>query len=184
VFALLTTLVAGSAGSLLLMGVARAWRARDTQARCAALGLAGFLGAVGLLVLLTGHARAGYAPVTPSRYMLLSVPALCAAYLVWEFYGWRMARPAQAVLLAVVIAILPINASRGFTWRDWYVNGMKAVEADIAAGMAPGDLAQRHRAFLLHWNQELLAQHIKLLRDHGHPAFQPAVPSAQGSQRR
>lgn len=179
-FAFLTALAAVSAGGLVLMGGWRAWQARDTQLRATALGLGSFLGAIGLLTLLVGHSRAGYAPTigTPSRYMLLSVPALCAAYLVWELYGQRAARPAQAVLLAVVIAILPVNASRGFSWRDWYVQGMQGVEADVAAGRTPEQLAQRHRPFLLRWNQDLLTQDIKLLRDHGHPAFQPvAAPS-------
>jgi hypothetical protein len=77
-----------------------------------------------------------------------------------------------------VRALLPINASRGLSWRGWYVQGMEAVEADVAAGRTPSDLAQRHRAFLLHWNQDLLAKDIKLLRDHGHPAFQPVGPTA------
>jgi hypothetical protein len=184
VFALLTTLVVGSASRLVLMGGLSAWRMRDTQSGGTVLGLAGFLGAIAMLVLLIGHARAGYAPLIPSRYQLFSVPTLCAACLVWEFYGWRAARPAQAILLVALIAILPVNASRGFGWRGWYVNGMKAVETDIAAGTTPGDLAQRHREFLLHWNQQLLAQDIKLLRDHGHPAFQSAVANAPASRRR
>ncbi len=182
-FALLTALVAGSAGSLLLMGGWRAWRARDVASRATALGLAGFLSAIGMVVLAIGHSRAAYVPMIglPSRYMLFSVPALCAAYLVWELYGWRAARLAQAALLAVAIAILPINASRGFGWRDWYVQGMEAVKADIAAGRTAGDLAQRHRQFLLHWNEKLLAQDIGLLRDHGHPAFQPIAAAARPS---
>jgi hypothetical protein len=180
-FAILTTLIAGSAGGLLLAGAWRAWRARDTQLRATALGLAGFLGAIGLLLLLIGHARAGYAPLMPDRYQLFSVPALCAAYLVWELYGRRAVRSAQAALLVAVIVALPVNASRGFSWRAWYVHGMEAVEADIAAGKTPDDLAQRHRVFLLHWNQDLLAQDIKLLRDHRHPSFRPAVPAARAS---
>lgn len=184
-FAFLTILAAVSAGVVLLMGGWRAWRTRDTQPRATALGLASFLGAIGMLILLIGNSRAAYVPTTglPSRYVLLSAPALCAAYLVWALYGWRAARPAQAILLVVAIAILPLNALRGLGWRGWYVNGMKGVEADIAAGMAPGDLARRHGAFLLHWNQELLAQDIKLLRDHGHPAFRSAVPGAPAPQR-
>ncbi len=176
-FALLTVLAAGSAGRLLLGEGWREWRARDTQSRATALGLAAFLGAIGLLILLIGHSRAGYVPAigVPSRYMLLSAPALCAAYLVYELYGKRAVRPVQAALLVVTIAILPLNARRGFDWGGWYVHGMKAVEADIAAGRTPNDLAQRNGVFLLHWNQPLLARDIKLLEERRHPAFQPGA---------
>jgi len=180
-FALLTTLLAGSAGALLLPAGWRAWRSRDGQARATVLGMGGFLGAIGLLILLIGYSRAAYVPTigVPTRYALFSAPMLCVAYLAWQMYGRRGVRAGQAILVVVVILILPLNVVRGFGWRAWYVDGMEAVETDLAAGMTPDDVAKRHRAFLLHWNEELLARNIKLLRDHGHPAFKPIVPASQ-----
>ena len=47
--------------------------------------------------------------------------------------GWGASRRLVPVTMAVAaLALLPYNIGAGWFWRDWYVQGMKSVEADIS----------------------------------------------------
>jgi len=143
-----------------------AWRERGPE-RDRALGLFCFGGGTLVLTLAMGWGRAATVPTQgmPDRYALLATPALCAAYFVAMLYGPRVAALAvQWALLVALVAVLPGNVREGFSWRDWYVSGATAVERDIAAGVPRLELARRHRQYLLHWNESMLADRIAMLR--------------------
>jgi hypothetical protein len=99
---------------------------------------------------------------------LLAVPLLCAVFFAWQLYApRRWATRVQAALLLVAVALLPANTRAGLAGRDWVERGMDAVRRDIATGMPRPLLAERHRAFLLHWDGERLAAGIRMLGDAG-----------------
>ena len=164
--------VLGTAAVLLptLFVLARAALRLRGPERRRALGLACFAVACAGLALAMGWGRSGLVPEVgmPPRYALLSAPTLAAAYFVWELYGPRRLRRSVALLLLVVTAALvPINTRIGFGWRNWYVGGMDAVERDLQAGVPLAAMAERHRAFLLHWDQAKLEAGMRMLRAAG-----------------
>lgn len=148
----------------LLRAAWRAWLGSAAEERERVLGMLCYgAGMVGLIAAI-GYGRAGYGTgATPYRYALLVAPIFCLAYFVWQLYGPRLASRVQAMFAVIPLLCLPWNVHAGFDWRDWYVNGMELVERDIAAGRSAGQIAADHRAFLLHWNQALLADRIRML---------------------
>jgi hypothetical protein len=78
-----------------------------------------------------------------------------------------------AILLVV---ILPLNVRAGFEWRDWYVGGMRKVEADIDSGVPIPELAARHYPFLMHWSEDRLRTAMHHLHDAGIGPFSSAAP--------
>jgi hypothetical protein len=149
--------------------VAGACRTQGAERR-RALGLLLFLSSMVVLAFGMGWGRAGLVPQVgmPMRYVLLAVPALCTSYFIWELYGppfWRII--AQLGLLAIMGISLPINTQAGLLWRNWYRQGMAAVERDLMAGTPRSVLAERHRAFLLHWDQDNLASGMQMLHQAG-----------------
>jgi hypothetical protein len=155
-----------AAGALLLV---RAWQGRGAE-RMRALRLLLFAGAFLTLALAVGWGRAGSVPTwgLPARYALLSAPALALVYFVWELYGPPALRGwVRAGLLAVMCIALPFNTQAGLQWGRWYRNGMTTVERDLVAGTPLPEMARRHRAFLLHWNEEMLASRMQMLSEAG-----------------
>ena len=183
-----TAAVLGTAAVLLptLFVLARsAARLRGLEQR-RALGLVAFAVACAGLALAMGWGRAGLVPEVgmPARYALLSAPTLAATYFVWELYGPVRLRSGIALLLLIVTAALvPLNTRIGFGWRNWYVGGMDAVERDLQADVPLGVMAERHRAFLLHWDQAKLEAGMRMLRAAGLGPFGPsrALPSEQAA---
>lgn len=146
----------------------------DQQRR--AFGLVSFAGGCAVLALAIGWGRAATDVVSgmPMRYVIFSVPTLCAAYYVWELYAPMVARRGmQAALCVIMLALLPWNTREGFGlpgrydigWRGWYVTGMNAVEHDIDAGVPRLEMAHRHREFLMHWDETKLAAGMRMLHD-------------------
>jgi hypothetical protein len=111
--------------------------------------------------------------IWPLRYVLLSVPALCTAFFVWELYGSARQRAiVQTGLLLGMGLLLPLNSMEGLEWRDWYRKGMSAVEQDLVAGTPRSALAERHRDFLIHWwEPDRLADGMQMLHDAGMGPF-------------
>jgi hypothetical protein len=138
---------------------ARAVLLADREDRPRALGLMLFIGAGIALGLGIGWGRGGYPYRIPDRYALLSVLPLVAAAFAWELYAPRRLGRRVAMGLAVLLVLmLPLNVRAGFEWRDWYVGGMRKVEADIAA---------RHYPFLMHWSEDRLRAAMHDLHDAG-----------------
>jgi hypothetical protein len=148
-----------------------ALRSAEGEEHVRIAGLLAFLGAVAALALAIGWGRAGHVAATgrmPIRYTLFGVPGLCAAYFSLLLYGPRWLRGAGPACLALLMALLlPLNTLIGLQRRDWFGAGMAAFERDLAAGVSPELLAERHHAFLLHWDEELMVAGTKMLHDAG-----------------
>ena len=174
----LSALVVGTffVGAAIVIG-RRVLRDRGSDRR-RALALLLFLGGSAVLALGVGVGRAAdpFGEDMPIRYVLLAVPGLCAGYIAWSSYGAsdRMGRRMPVLALAAIVVVLPVNTHEGLQWRDYYRSGVDAFEGDVAAGISRVDLARRHRAFLLHWNEPLLATNMKLLSEAGIGPF-PAI---------
>jgi hypothetical protein len=153
------------AGRALLGGLASAW---PTDRR-RLLGLALLAGALVALALAMGWGRAGRVESSgrmSTRYALLAVPALCAAYFTAELYGSRgVRRLTQGALLVAAIGLLPMNTLVGVQRRNWFERGMESVESDVRAGVPVDALADRHYRFLLPWSRDDLAAGIRMLRE-------------------
>lgn len=128
-----------------------------------------------LITLAIGQGRAGLVPSVglPARYALLAVPILCLSFLVWELYSSRrQSQLIQTIFLVAVLLLLPLNIKAGFGWRDWYSQGMNAVQQDIIKGVPIDVLAERHRNFLVHWwEKERLIENMQMLHDFGVEPF-------------
>lgn len=158
-----------TAAALLGSAALIVWRTLHERADRARLaGMFCFLGASGLLALAIGEGRAAQMPAggMPDRYALLSVPALAAAWFSWQEWGGRFRAVMPALLALAIVALLPANVAAGYSWRNWYVGGMKAVELDLAAGRSLDAIAAEHRAFLMHWDQGRLLRALRLLERH------------------
>ena len=158
-----------SSGAMLMAEVLRTRGVEQLRA----LGLLSFLGSIVMLALGVGWGRAGSVEIDlglgmPTRYVILAVPALCAGYFTWELYGPPPLRnTAQMALFVVMFVLIPMNTQAGFQLRDWYLQGMDAVERDLTAQIPRSVLAERHRASLLHWDQAKLASGMQLLHQAG-----------------
>jgi hypothetical protein len=157
---------------VLLIGLRRA-RGGD---RLRGIGVLLFAGGCVVLALAIGWGRAATDLVSgmPMRYVLLSVPTLCATYFVWELYApVKPRRWLQAALCLTMVVLLPWNTFEGFGlpgrydvgWRGWYVSGMTAVEQDVRDGVPRLQMAARHREFLMHWDEAKLAAGMRMLLD-------------------
>jgi hypothetical protein len=151
-------------GLLALWGFVRRWRTDGARG----LGLALFIGSGLALGVLIAAGRGAYPYQMPARYALFSAMPLLAALAAWEFYAPRLpARTIGALAALGFLLLLPLNAKAGFTWRDWYLDGVRQVEADIAERRPPAAIASRHFPFLMHWCESCLAEAIARLRDAG-----------------
>lgn len=161
--------ILGTAALLLPTGVLliRAVLRRRGLDRQRALGLTFFAAGCAALALAVGWGRSGLVPEVglPARYALLSAPTLVVAYFIWTLYSRRLRHGIALLLLVTAAVLVPFNTRIGFGWRNWYVGGMEAVERDVAAGVDAAVLAERHRAFLLHWDQEKLEDGLRMLQD-------------------
>ena len=162
------------AATMLLLVRALA-RARGAE-RQRAFGLLSFAGGCAVLALAIGWGRAATDMVSgmPMRYVLFAVPALCAAYFIWELYASEAPRRwLESALCVAMLVLLPWNTREGFGlpgrydigWRGWYVTGMNAVEQDLRNGMPRLEMASRHREFLMHWDENKLAAGMRMLHD-------------------
>ena len=175
--------ILGTAAFLIPTGIVlvrAALRLRGPEQR-RALGLLCFAGASAGLALAVGWGRSGLMPEVgmPARYALLSAPTLIAGYFVWVLYGSR--RLGGGVALAFFAGVLllgPFNTRVGLGWRNWYLAGMDAFERDLRDGVPIEALAERHQAFLLHWDLEKLEAGLRALRQGGLGLFTDRTPPA------
>jgi len=148
-----------------------ALRSAEGEERVRITGLLAFLGAVAALALAVGWGRAGHVAATgrmPIRYTVFGAPGLCATYFTLLLYGppW-LRRTGPACLALLLVLLLPLNTRIGLERRDWFGAGMAAFERDLAAGVSAKQLAERHHAFLLHWDEALMVAGMKMLHDAG-----------------
>lgn len=165
VLVLVTAAFLGSAVAVLLRA---ALRGGDQQGR--ALALLCFLGGSALSALAVGYGRAALVPSEglPDRYVMVTLPALLAAWFAWQLFGpVRVRRVVHALVLGLVVVLVPFNTAKGYEWRDWQTAGMDAVERDLGAGVPLEAMVERHGDFLMHWDDELLAARMAMLQRAG-----------------
>lgn len=159
--------VVGFIGCGCLLAV-RATLFQPLDERLRAGGIALFIGSGTALGLAIAYARGSYEGRLPDRYALFAVLPLLGAVFAWQLYAPRkLAKLAVAGPLVAFVLFLPLNIRAGFAWRDWYVAGMSALEADMAANLPIRQLAARHHEFLMHWSEERLREAMQMLRDAG-----------------
>lgn len=138
--------------------------------RLYAMRMLAFAAGASTLAVAFGWGRAGLVPTVglPDRYVLLAAPAIVWAYVVIALHGGeRLRRFAPPALLAAALVLLPFNTRDGFSWRDWYQDGMARVIADVEAGASADVIVERHAAFLMHWAPDRLRAGLEMLRDAG-----------------
>jgi hypothetical protein len=151
-----------------LLPLSNGLRSARSAERFRLFGLLMFAAATTTLVVLMGWGRAGLVPVLglPSRYALLSVPGLCAAYFAWILYGPdNMRNWAAAVFAAAALVALPFNMREGLGYRDAYVSIMQAFTQDLSDGMSWRELGKRDASSLMGWDPELVTRGLKMLHD-------------------
>lgn len=157
-------------GVLLISGAVLLAGARLTSAaeRRRVLGLSLLIGAFAALALAIGLGRAAKVEASgymSTRYALLSVPMLCASYLIVELYARRSVRNlTQGALFFIALGLLPLNTKIGLERRDWFQRGLKSFQSDLQAGMPLDVLADRHYQFLVPWSRSGLASGLKLMQ--------------------
>ena len=144
--------------------------------RLRAFGLLVFLSNMVVFALMVGWGRAAVIGIYgdwPLRYILLGVPALLAAYFIWDLYGSKAMRVfLQGGLFLGLILLIPSNSQDGFWWNYWYQKGMKEVEQDVAASASAFTIADRHGEFLIHFMETSdLAARIMMLERAGMTLF-------------
>jgi hypothetical protein len=150
----------------------------DPNERLRAGGLTLIIGAGIVLgiAIAWGRGAAGYR--MPDRYALFSALTLLSSVYAWELYALqRVARGLSAGLAILFILLLPFNVRSGFEWRDWYVDGMRRVEADIGSGVPIPEMAHRHHPFLMHWSEDRLREGMLMLSNGGIGPFAKAAPN-------
>jgi hypothetical protein len=124
--------------------------------RYRALGILILLGNVIVFALAMGWGRAKvltlWGGVWPTRYSLLAVPALCAAFFVWELYGSSKLKIFfQNSLLVGMCLLIPFNTIHGFWWYDMYLQGVGAFERDLVARFPYSIVAERNKVYFQDW---------------------------------
>lgn len=167
-FGTAASLILGAAAGVLFVALPEQDRHRD---RIRVMGLLAFLAAAVLLAALVGWGRAGRAVETgrmPPRYVLLAAPGMCAAYFALLLHGrWGLRRFGLPALALLVALLFPLNTYLGLERRDWFGDGFRAFEEDLAAGASATELARRHHAFMLHWDEELMEVSLRQLHEAG-----------------
>jgi hypothetical protein len=132
------------------------------------LGLMLVAGALAALAFALGWGRAGKIEASghmSTRYALLSVPMLCAAYFSVELYASRsIRRLTHGALFVIVVVLLPLNTMVGLERRNWFERGFASYQVDLHGGIPVNQLAERHYKFLMPWSREQLAAGMEMLR--------------------
>ena len=113
-----------------------------------------------------------------SRYIHFEVPALCAAFFIWELYGSPKLRSiAQIVLFSGMFIALPFNMKAGLDYRSrhWQTMNnwqtMNTIEKELLDGTPCSIIAERHGKFLVWWTEAELISAMQMLHDAGITPF-------------
>jgi hypothetical protein len=144
----------------------RTWRTQPNECARAA-GIVLYLAAMLSLALGIGLGRNGF----ETRYVTLSVPALCAVYLAWSIYGsLHMQRVVRAALFVTSAIVLFPNIGWGLLYARDLRSHLAAFEKDMLTGMPPYQLIQRHARYL-HLHHTVLMDYMPMLRRAGVGSF-------------
>lgn len=126
------------------------------------LGLGGFVG----LAFLIGYARAGLGPAQgfSDRYMILTVPIVCVAYLIALLYMPPARRAFVCTCVATAMALLLAPGYReGRGYGAGRASRADAVVSDARRGVPSTVIAKRHFAEI-YPNESVLAERLEVLR--------------------
>jgi hypothetical protein len=138
--------VAALATSALVVG-ARAW-VKQSDERLRAFGLLCCLGANLCLVLGIGIGRSGTGGPYgfANRYVELTTPAICAAYVIWTLYGGAISRAvvraATCVTVAAAFVCVNFRAGEAFGWER--KNALDNLARDVANDLSASQIVQRN----------------------------------------
>ena len=165
-------------GGLLLV---TRWKHPDQRPQ--ATGFFLFLGAMASLALAIGLGRDGFEP----RYITLSLPGICAVYLVWIKYGQRLKNIVPAMLMVVVLVVFVPDTLWGWRYAVDLNSRLSSFERDIKTGMPPYQLICNYSS--LHPHHEIMMDYMPMLRDahagafsnlRDNPPFQKYLPLTPG----
>jgi len=141
---------------------------KQAAERARASGLLLFLAAMSSLALGLGMGRNGF----ETRYVTLSVPALCATYFAWSLYGPTWIRPAARMLLfATTVILLAPNTWWGWRYAANLKSHLSAFERDMVAGRPPYQLIHDYCGKYLHPHQLMVMDYMPYLRQSRVGAF-------------
>jgi hypothetical protein len=142
------------------------WKTRADE-RTRSGGLILFLGATFSLTLGLCMGREGF----ETRYVTLSVPALCAAYIAWSIYGSRRFAifVPGIIFLITLLAFIP-NVQWGLSYARDMKSHLRAFESDMIAGTPRYQLISRYNGYL-HPHDGVLMDYMPMLRDAGAGSF-------------
>jgi hypothetical protein len=139
---------------------------KHPEERLRSLGILCFLGANGVLAAGVGWGRAAAGDLAgfQDRYVVISVPWLCCASLVWGLYGRTAARRLvpMCLLLAVSILLWP-NTQIGLENAEAGLAQARALARDIRNGVPIYLILKRYTPFL-YPSQDGLADLLRMLR--------------------
>jgi len=134
------------AGLVAVLLLVRAFR-RDPQERLRTSGLLVCMGAALVLALGVGWGRgAGSQKAgTAIRYVTMSAPFLCAAYLTFCRYGPPQLRRFMCVALySLLCSVTLFNFHRANSYGRVHLKQAQALRRDVAVGLSMEELAARH----------------------------------------
>jgi len=139
------------------------WQSPQERFRSAGL----ILYALSFVVLIgvIGWGRAGYWRHAgfAARYAVLTVPALCCSYFIWEILGSKTYRFVfQTALFILVCSLLGLNASSGISSAKFAKESFKTLRHDVHAGFTPQQLAQKY-SYLFTYDLNLLASGMETM---------------------
>jgi hypothetical protein len=125
--------------------------------------------------------RAGWVSLSgmPDRYVVLSMPGLCAVYFAWLLYGPRTVRDRLAnAFAAAALVALPFNVNQGLVVLNWYVAETRAFDHDLVDGLSWRELADKHWQFLFPFSggRDTLIDYARMLHDAKIGPFGRAAP--------
>lgn len=149
-------------------------RLRRPEERYRAAGLFFFLGAVAsvALGLAWGRCGGGRDAGLAWRYSYLGLPALCCVYLIGVVWSAPAGRLLQMILFTLACVLWPVNFQTVQPYIGFRRTSMRQLERDLAHGMSPAVLAERHWGWQCgYYSPEYLAARLRMLRAAGAQDF-------------
>jgi len=153
----------GCLGLAVVLKLIHDWRAAPRE-RLRTLGLLCFGAAMLCLAAGVGWGRGalGVPGGFATRYVTLAAPALCLGYFVHR-NGTRRVVPWALFLL--MAALLVVNTGRGLSRAEARRERMRELNADVARGMTPGELAEKWAEHIYAASgKDILTERFEMLR--------------------
>jgi hypothetical protein len=154
--------VAGLA-AMTLFRLRQEWRGEPAE-RLRVLGLLAFGAAIVTLALAIGWGRGLIGPRAglATRYGTMAAPALCLAYFVAR---GAPRRAAAGVLTAVMVGLFVHNTYHGIDRAGARRAEMHELQADVAAGLTPAEMAKKWAFIYNPKGEAILAEFFEMLRE-------------------